>query len=309
MPLFNDRLAHWFREHHGVAATVDLCRLGLSTSQRKTLVSSGVIEELFKGVYHLVSTPLDFEARCAAVCAADESVVTSCFTAGSLLHLRRCGNPRIHATTNRLTKPLGRLVVIHRTMTMPSTDIVVRPDGIRHTTADRLLFDLARHVNALTLESIAEQVVDLRLATREQIESTVRRLAVRGRPGGRRAREVLLGSSGGAADSHDEVVLLRALHSVGLVEFVRQPEVVLPNGDVVHPDLGVPSVGFYVEVDHPEWHSERAISDYDKARDRQIRLGGDEVERVSSDHIRDDLNRVVREIRTLYLRRASQLRR
>jgi hypothetical protein len=48
----------------------------------------------------------------------------------------------------------------------------------------------------------------------------------------------------------------------------------LANGQTVHPDLGDPFVGFYVEIDDHEWHGGRLDSTYDLQRDRQARLVG-----------------------------------
>jgi len=59
----------------------------------------------------------------------------------------------------------------------------------------------------------------------------------------------------------------------------------LRTGDVVHPDMGVPTVGFYIEVDPHTWHTDVASVEYDKWRDREVRLTGGEVERVPTSHI------------------------
>ncbi|CAB4813111.1 unannotated protein [freshwater metagenome] len=74
---------------------------------------------------------------------------------------------------------------------------------------------------------------------------------------------------------------------------------------MVHPDLGVPALGFYVEVDHHTWHDPTAAADYDKDRDRQVRLAGGVVERVTDTQLRDNLPKVVADLRTLYLGRRS----
>lgn len=80
-----------------------------------------------------------------------------------------------------------------------------------------------------------------------------------------------------------------------------------PSGDVVHPDLGVSALGFYVEVDHHTWHDMREAASYDKARDRQVRLTGAVVERVTDTHIRDQIAEVVAELVMLYDLRLAAL--
>jgi hypothetical protein len=309
MPAFDGTLARWFHDHHGIAGTAALSQLGLSPDQRQRLVHEGVFDVLFEGVYHLMSTPLDFEGRCAAVCAADPSLVLSCFTAGRLAGLRRCGSEFIHAMTDRITKPVGPRVKLHRTRVLPDEHIVARPDGIRLTTPERTFFDLAKHVSDLTLISVGEQIIKEGLATYESLAATARSLSSRGRPGSGRALRVLDSRSpvGAAAESHDEVRLLDALHRVGLRGFVRHPPVTLLNGRVIHPDLGDPRVGFYVEVDHHTWHDQSVAIDTDNERDLQIRLVGGEVERVTNTRLAADLARVVADIRHLYSRRIAQV--
>ena len=308
MSAFTLPLARWFRDHHGIASSHDLLVLNLSSKQRRSLLQRGVLEEVFEGVYHLASTPLDFEARCAAVCAADVSLVISCCSAGALSSLRRCSSRRIHATTDRVTKPLGRGVIVHRTKSLPAGDVVDRGDGIRVTSAARTLFDQAKHVDDLTLISIGEQILDLELATVAELRATVARLAVSGRPGGARATRVMASRGDGpAADSHDEVVLLEALRQRGLRSFVRQPAVLLLDGRTVHPDLGDPAVGFYVEVDHHTWHSKLSAVAYDKERDRKVRLTGVVVERVTDTAIAANLSGVVGELVGLYIQRRHQV--
>lgn len=309
MSAFGASVARWFHDHHGIAATSDLDNLGVTRDQRRTLLADGVLELLFEGVYHLTSTPLDFSARCAAVCAADLSLTLSCFTAGSLDGLRRCGHRFIHTTTTRLTKPVGPRVKVHRTRFLPEEHIVVRPDGIRLTTPERTYFDIAKHVNDLTLLSVCEQIIRDGLATHDSLAETTRQLAVPGRPGSGRALRVLASRpyQGAAADSHDEVVLLDALHRAGLTRFVRHPPITLLDGSVIHPDLGDPVVGFYVEVDHHTWHDPSASIDYDNDRDRQVRLAGDVVERVTDTRLQAGLAVVVADIRRLYLRRLLQV--
>ena len=302
MPAFTSHLAHWFHDHHGIATGADLLALGVTEDQRRGLLEAGVIAVLFEGVYRLVAMPLNLESRCAAVCAADQSLVISCFSAGSLDGLRRCGHRFIHATTDRFTKPISRGVRIHRSLLLPEEDIVRRADGIRLTSPARTWFDLAKHVGELALASIAEQLLDERKVTFQQLTETTQRMARPGRPGSSRALKVLASrpAAGNAADSHDEVVLLAALHAAGLTTFVRHPPVRLASGDVVHPDLGDPGIGFYIEVDHHTWHDGMSATDYDKDRDRQIRLVGGVVERVTETHIRSHLDRVVAEIHELH---------
>lgn len=309
MPSFDGNLARWFHDHHGIADAAVLSQHGLSPDQRQRLVREGVLEVLFEGVCHLTSTPLDLQARCAAVCAADRSLVVSCFTAGALDGLRRCGSHFLHVTTDRATKPVGPRVKVHRTRLLPAEHIVARPDGIRLTAPERTFFDIAKHVGDLTLLSIGEQIIRDGLATYDSLVDVAHSMSSRGRPGSGRALRVLAGRSpnGTAAESHDEVKLLDALHRAGLRHFVRHPAVTLLSGRTIHPDIGDPVVGFFVEVDHHTWHDPSAAIDADNERDRQIRLAGGEVERVTNTRLDSDLPAVVADILQLYHCRAAQV--
>ena len=85
-------------------------------------------------------------------------------------------------------------------------------------------------------------------------------------------------------DSHPELELLNELARRG-VHLATQVAVHLLDGQTIHPDLGDPACGFYIEVDDHEWHGGRLASTYDDQRDRQVRLIGGRVERVSTDEI------------------------
>lgn len=309
MPTFNGEVAEFFRDHHGIASCYELTALDISDHERRNLVRCGVLLGVFEGVYRLASSPLTFHARCRAVCVADQSLFLSCFTSGSLFGLRRCGNPWLHAMSSRLTKPVGPSVKVHRTTLDLTERTISRDDGIRHTDAVQTLFDLGKHVSDLTLRSIAEQVIADGFATYEAMSAHAAAVGTRGRPGGARVLRVLGTRSevGAAADSHGEVLLFEALLRAGLTDLVRHPPVRLRSGDVVHPDMGVAGVGFYVEVDHHTWHTDAASVEYDKWRDREVRLTGGEVERVPTSHIERSLPSVVDDLLQRY--RQLQLRR
>jgi len=306
---FNGAVAEFFRDHHGIASGDELTALHICEQERRYLMRCGVPLGVFEGVYRLASSPLTFHARCRAVCAADPSLTLSCFTSGSILGLRRCGNPWLHSMTNRLTKPVGPSVKVHRT-TLELTDrTICRDDGIRHTDAVQTFFDLGKHVSDLTLRSIGEQVIADGLATYHDMAAHAFAVGTKGRPGGARVLRVLGTRSevGAAADSHGEVALFEALRRAGLTELVRHPPIRLRTGDIVHPDMGVPTADFYIEVDHHTWHTDAASVEYDEWRDREVRLTGGEVERVPTSHIERSLPSVVADLLQRY--RQSQLRR
>ena len=311
MPTFNKQVAEFFCDHHGIASSDELYELDIGRQERRYLIEAGILLGVFEGVYRLASSPWTFHARCRAVYAADQSLILSCFTSGTLFDLRRCGSRWIHAMTARATKPVGPGVKVHRTRLDLAEHTIHRKDGIRHTDAVQTFFDLARHVSDLDLRSIGEQMIADGLASHNDLVGHIVATASKGRIGSGRATRVI-GSrmaEGDAADSHGEVVLFEALHAAGLSDFVRHPPIFLRDGSVVHPDMGVPDLGFFVEVDHHTWHTQAESVEYDKWRDRQIRLTGSEVERVPTSQIDTSLTAVVEDLTTRYLQRRALVRR
>lgn len=302
-------LADWLAAHHGVVGSTTLDELGVSRRHRLTLLEQRLLIEVHEGVYRSAYTAFDFDARCAAACMADPTLVVSCTSAGRLWDLRRCAGDDIHVVTSRRTKPIRHGVVMHRTLALDTSDIVERDDGIRVTSPARTYFDLARHLGELSLESVAEQLIDTELCSYADLDDAVARLAVAGRAGSTRAARVLQRRAPGVAavDSHIELVLLDALRRAGVRGIVTQPAVTLRNGAVIHPDLGIPSLGFYVEVDHHTWHGTREAIDRDTERDRQLRLTGAVVERVTDTQIRERLHHTVRLLLTLINHRTLAL--
>lgn len=298
MASFNGVVAGFFRDHYGIASCAELAELGVGHQERRHLLETGALVGMYEGVYRLASSPVTFLGECRAVCLADDSLILSCFTSGRLFELRRCRSPRLHAMTNRLTKPVGADVVVHRTTLDLTEHTIHRSDGIRHTDVVQTFFDLAKHINDLDLRSIGEQIIADGLATHEDLMIRATAIAANGRPGSGRALRVL-GSrvdSGTAAESHGEVILFDALHAAGFTDFVRHPPVRLRSGTVVHPDMGCPKIGFYVEVDHHTWHTKSADVEYDHWRDMEVRLTGAEVERIPTRRIETALLAVVADL-------------
>lgn len=113
-----------------------------------------------------------------------------------------------------------------------------------------------------------------------------RLLCRRGRPGSRLFADVLTSRPAWRrpVDSHPELDLLNALARRG-IHLQTQVTLTMAEGRTIHPDLGDPTIGFYIEIDDHEWHGGRLDSTYDDQRDRRVRLGGGRVERVSTDEI------------------------
>ena len=161
MPAFTPTVALWFCNHHGVASSSELARLGMSQNERKGLVHLGVLQVVHRGVYHLTSSPVTFESRCRAACAnGDEFVI--CDLAGARLWTLRGLRPSddVVVASPHASNPFARGVRVRRTNALPPGDVVVRADGIRLTTPPRTVFDLARNQPDQIIEALIEQLLD-----------------------------------------------------------------------------------------------------------------------------------------------------
>lgn len=291
--------------HHGVITRRRLRDLGLTDRVIDRLVARGRFAAIGNGVLRSADAVHTFEHRVAAACAVTGGV--ACFpTAGQLWEFRKTPHlPEVHvvvAWTRRIASPDG--VVIHRSRCIPDMDVRRRADGISLTQPARTTFDAAHRLRADSIESMVEQGLDRELFTIPVLWALARRLCRQGRPGSTnfgnvvRSREAWQRPSG----SDLELRLERAMRARGFPALVRQHELHLDTGAVIHPDLGLPADGFFVEVDHLTWHGGRIETSYDTWRDRQVRLRGLHIERVTDVAIERSLTTTVDDLWRLWTR-------
>lgn len=308
-------LAQWSAAHHGVVTLDRLRRLGFSDDRVAGLLRDGTLVRACRAVYVVAAVPPTREQRWAVAVAATAGAISH-VTAGTSWTYR--GMPPTDLV--HVTIPHGRVldpealpdgVVVHRSRSLPSTDLVRRRDGIVVTSPPRTLFDLAAVIDVDTLESAIEQGIDRRMLGVPTLWGVARRLATRGRPGSTRFVDVLASRTAWIkpVGSNDELVLARALVAAGLPEPVRQHPIVLRGGRTVHADLCWPDIRLAIEVDHVTWHGGRVASTQDKRRDRHLRLRGWEVDRVTDRELRDDREATVGELVELHAERTSTLAR
>lgn len=298
----------WLGAHHFVANRTQLRDLGLSDRQISLLLASGVLERQHRSVYRLTGTTTDLYTDALAACLASPVAVVSHTSAARLFELRKVQDRRLHISVPTDDHLRLHPAVVHRTNVLDPVDIVSRPDGIRHTSAPRTVFDLAALLHPEDLESVIEQVLDRRLCTIPTLWAMGRRLRGPGRAGSTRFVEVL--SSRPAwrrpAQSDLEVVLARALQDAGLPPAHTQWLVPLADGAVVAVDLGFPTVRWGIEVDHVTWHGGRIETQADKRRDRRLAVVGVRVDRVTDEDIRRRLPGTVGDLVAIYRRRLQE---
>ncbi len=301
MPTHHPPLATWLRAHHGVVSAPQLSALDVTRGQLAALLRCGELVSVWEGVYRHVLWPNTMLSQCAAVCAADQTLVITCGGAARIWSFRRCAHVDMHVSGTGTGLRFVGGPVHHRCPIMPIEHIHCRPDGIRVTGPARTVFDLSKHLQPTAIESIIEQGLRRSLFDIPTLYGVGALMCRRGRAGSAVFAAVLSSRPTWRrpADSHPEIELRRALDAVG-VHLEPQVSLTLADGSIVHPDLGDPAARFYVEIDDHEWHGGRLEATYDRHRDRQARLVGARIERVSTDEIRVMSPSLVASLATAY---------
>lgn len=313
MHINEQRLADELRSRHGVSTRKRLREVvKLTDRQIDRLIAQGRLVKQGRGVLVEPKPPGDVRHRAARGCALTNGVV-SFPTAGELWKLRK--TPRI--ATCHITVPWRRHITpvpdvhIHRSRQLPPAHVVVNHcTGISITSAARTVFDAASQLGADELESMIEDALYRHLFTLPVLQRLTDELAHQCRDGSALMLRTLGERSAALRPvaSDWELRLERALRERGFPALQRQSTVELGSGVTIHPDLGLPDDGFYVEIDHARWHSAAETVDYDTWRDRQLRLRGLWVERVSDRAIEHRLAETVEDLWTAWIR-AREVRR
>ncbi len=278
---------------HDLITGAQLHMLGFDARRVRRWIAAKRLFPLFPGVYSTSAGPHSFERRAAGACLAVPGGVLSHSTAAFLHGIRRVPRELLDLTIP--PHRVGRLAEVHfhRSTDLSDYDVLEWIDGSRMTTPARCLFELASVLDGRALRSAIEDAKAKQLVTDAELAEVKARLCRRGRPGTKLFREVV-GDTDGVApvDSHDELVLKRALEEVGLAPVARHPYV-LPNGRQIRMDVALLHSRVDVEVDNSAHHTTALRVRSDKARDVQLVLAGWQPLRFDEDDIGRRLRSVV----------------
>jgi hypothetical protein len=304
MPDWEFALATELSTRHHVTTRKRLQRLGIGRRVIDRLCARGRLEHVGKGVLICRSGPDTVEQRLALACALTGGVI--CYpTAGEVWTYRNTPRQRsIHvsvAHTRRVDAP--DWIVVHRSDDLRRCDIVPRRDGIAVTSPPRTAFDAAAWLSPAALESLLEQGIKRGHYTIPTLWAHARRLCRRGRKGSGTFATVLAAREPWRrpASSDHELRLERAMRRRGFPPLTREHPLEIAPGRVIHPDLGLPEHGFFVEVDHLSWHGGRYENAYDRWRDLKVRAQtGYHVERVTDIALDHCLEETIEDLWTLW---------
>jgi hypothetical protein len=300
----------WLADHHGVVTTAVLRAHGVGRSTVTRLVDAAVLGHVAKGVYVIASSPPTIEQRCAILSAAHPTGFVTGPTAGSLAGLRRMPRTTALHYSVRHGVHLDRIpgVAWRQTTVVRPADRRRRDDGITVASPARLAFDLAADLHQLDHLSVANQLLESRAVTVDELWAIDRRLGHPARPGSGVFRRTLtsLGSTSAPNESHPEVVLAEALRRLD-VPIEHQANVHRPsNGRPMRIDLAVPDIRWGVELDiHPEHRSLEGHAD-DARRRREMHRAGWQIE-VVTEHDMGDVDSLARDLAALYQIRRRQI--
>ncbi len=108
------------------------------------------------------------------------------------------------------------------------------------------------------------------------------------------------------AGSGLELRVLKALEARGVV-LTRQFPLRLATGTIIHPDGADPSIRWALEIDHVTWHGGRLDAQYDKTRDREGRLVGWQIERVTDIELSQNFDAVIDQLVALHRQRRLEV--
>jgi very-short-patch-repair endonuclease len=311
MPSLDGEVAAWMRRHRSTVSNEQLEAIGISESQRRRLVSAGVIERVVTGAYRFAGVETDDLMRCAALCTSRPELVVAGPTAGRYWKFPRV--PRddlIHVLAPHSQPCREPWVRPYRTPLIDPDDVVVRIDGIRITTASRTAVDLTRYVDDESLATVTEHVLSKGVCTIASLQRCAERLNTPGRHWVRRFLRVLESRLPGAPrESSWELRVHTALVARGITDIESQVWQTIPGHGPARFDLAIPSLQMVIEVDvHPE-HRTPSGRTSDIRRDRGSRRIGWAVERLGEEELRTGFDTAIDDVADAVRLRRAEVRR
>ncbi|MFN8053099.1 MAG: type IV toxin-antitoxin system AbiEi family antitoxin domain-containing protein [Acidimicrobiales bacterium] len=282
------------RVRHGIATFSDLDELGCTPTDVLRLRKRGHLVDVHRGVYRMAGSPTTWRQQVMAAVAGSNGRAFASHRTGVALHpLYRVRGGIIEITSSEVRPARRSHITTHRTLHLPIVDRWFI-DSIPVTALDRTLIDAGRYLDAHRIGMLVDHAVRDGLTTYESFEARVQSLGRQGRNGIGVAREVL------AARGLDgtwafEKAMRRAIHEGGLPAPVREFRIDVGR-ERYYVDFAYPEAGFGIECDSREWQTLPYQVDADLTRQNDIVGSGFPLLRYTPTMLRNDPERVVREI-------------
>jgi very-short-patch-repair endonuclease len=276
----SDAIAEIAARQHGVISAAELYSVGLSEDQVRARVRGGWLHRVHRGVYAVGHRNLNLEGWwMAATLACGQDAVLSHESAAALWEIRRsqrdqrlAGEGGGHPIEVSIPSGSGRIsragLVVHRVAALlPSERTIHR--GIRATTPERTILDLASRLARRQLERAIDEAERLRLCGGCELEAIVATHA--GRAGTAALRRVLESHRAGSTVTRSE--LEERFLALCRKHRLPQPEVNVPLLDYVV-DFLWPEARLVVEVDGHASHGTHRAFQGDRDRDGRLAVAG-----------------------------------
>ena len=267
---------------HGIVSRSQLLELGFSESWIDRRVASGTLRAVLWGIYAVGHRALRPQARLlAAVLAAGDGAALSHRFAAAQHGLRPTAAEKVDVTVpDRRRGPRG--VRVHHAPLPPEQ--VTEVDGIRVTTVERTIVDLAAVVRPAALRRAleageAQRVLDWRVLGELVADG-------RGRRGIRALRAIIAEHTAGTRVTKSEL-------EASFLELLKDRRLPLPETNVVIAGFEVDCVWrdarLIVELDSHRHHRTAAAFERDRRRDRALAIAGWRAIRVTAKQLGDEL--------------------
>lgn len=282
----------------GVVTRAQMLQLGYSPSHVDWLVRSSAVSPIAAGVYRVLPAidPLDLVR--GAVASLPNAVVSH----QSAAHLLRF--PTLPTLVPTVAVPSHTThvfpdVTVRRYDDLDDLDVVT-VDGTPVTNATRTLFDLGGVLKFRQFDSIGESLLIAGRMELDLFDGMVTRLARRGKPGSKAARDFIQARSStpGTVLERKGRALLSAITMVTSIHELRVPWSRSQRFDDAYPEFRIA-----IEWDSREWHQRRLAMANDRKRDREAVLHGWTVLRFTWDDVVNNAEEVVETVRQLIARK------
>jgi very-short-patch-repair endonuclease len=276
-------LGHIAAGQYGAISLAQLRGVGMTDDQVEWRVRRGTLLPQHREVFAVVGAAATWRQAAMAAClAVGPTAVVSHRAAAVLWALRGFESAAVEVTSLRGGVPRVPGLRLHTTDTLGPADRDVR-DGIPVTSVARTLLDLGAVVSRDALDAALNDARLRRLVTPAWMWRTLGRLAVPGRRGVLRLREVLemTDPSQAPTESVLEDGFLRIVRRYGHPEPLRQVRIAEMRLDF--PFFPLPLVA---EVDGRKWHVAEADRRRDRRRDNALRAMGIDIVRFGWNDIR-----------------------
>jgi very-short-patch-repair endonuclease len=255
------------------------------------------------GVYRIAGSPVTWRAELRAACLAAGSVVAVTHRAGGRIYQLPGGrDDLVEISCQRWLRSQQPGLVVHESTRLEPIDIVL-VDDLPVSRPERVILELAAlNRSPDYCERLMHAARRQRLITFDSMTATLSRLARRGRPGIRAAREALARwpQHTRPTESEMETTVLQLLRRHGFPEPVLQFEVYDDHGMfVARVDFAYPQWSALVEYDSDKYHSDEWAVARDASRRARAEACGYTLLTVERDDVRRGIPKLRHELRNL----------